>query len=325
MKKHIKINFVDFWETFNHQDNFILTVLRKHYEVELCDTPDYLFYSVFGYEHLNFQGVRIFYSGENLLPDFNLCDYGIGFGHLTFEDRYVRYPLYLNYTTDLTYAKMKHQLTQDDLARKRKFCNFVYSNKDAAPIRKEIKDVLNTYKTVDSGGRYDNNIGGPVLDKRAFQEDYMFSVAFENDSTSGYTTEKLLQAFAAKTIPIYWGDPGVKDYFNEDAFIYVSSRDELMDVLETVKALEQDEKRRLQMLEAPMWTEEQAKKHEDILTELERFLLNIFDQPYEDAFRRSREFKGRQYQEERQELFALRSTFIFKVIRKLLRIVLRKK
>lgn len=40
--------------------------------------------------------IRIFYPPpENLVPDFNICDYAIGFHYLDFEDHYFRFPLYL--------------------------------------------------------------------------------------------------------------------------------------------------------------------------------------------------------------------------------------
>merc|ERR1712014_409495 len=54
--------------------------------------------------------------------------------------------------------------------------------------------------------------GGPVKDKLAFLRGYRFNVAFENASHPGYCTEKLLHAFAAGCVPIYWGDPRVSRY-----------------------------------------------------------------------------------------------------------------
>ena len=78
-------------------------------------------------------------------------------------------------------------------------------------------DKLSTYKQVSSGGRFRNNIGGAVADKKAFQADHKFAIAFENTSYDGYCTEKLMEAFAAGTIPIYWGDPNVAKDFNPES------------------------------------------------------------------------------------------------------------
>ena len=47
MKKHIRIRFVDFWDDFVPENNIFYQLLSQHYEVELSDTPDYIFCSVF--------------------------------------------------------------------------------------------------------------------------------------------------------------------------------------------------------------------------------------------------------------------------------------
>lgn len=75
------------------------------------------------------------------------------------------------------------------------------------------------YKKVDSGGKYKNNIGKPVENKRDFQMTHKFVIAFENTSTRGYTTEKIIGAYAAGAVPIYWGDPDVAMTFNTKSFI----------------------------------------------------------------------------------------------------------
>lgn len=185
----------------------ILVLLQKHYEIILTPkNPDYVFYSCMGLEHLNYDGIRIFNTGENIRADFNFCDYGIGFDYMSFEDRYLRYPLYLHYET-MQKTKTKHlHITSEILHKKTRFCTFVVSNGKADKVRTQFFDFLNQYKHIASGGRYKNNIGEAVKDKYAFLESGKFNIAFENSSTNGYTTEKLFDAFASHTIPIYWGD-----------------------------------------------------------------------------------------------------------------------
>ena len=78
-KRTIKIQFVDFWDGFNKHDNEFVTVLKEKYEVNLSDNPDYLFYSGFGFQHLKYNCIRIFYTGECITPNFNECDYAISF------------------------------------------------------------------------------------------------------------------------------------------------------------------------------------------------------------------------------------------------------
>lgn len=203
----IRIHFCDFGD-MQGIAKAITALLQRHYTIILdSHSPQFLFYSVFGSEHIKYDCVRIFYTGENITPNFTICDYAIGFDHLHFLDRYLRYPLYLFYEADVQKAAKKHEsITQNTLKSKSRFCNFVVSNGNADPYREQVFYALNAYKKVDSGGRYLNNIGAPIRDKFAFQSECRFSLCFENSSTPGYLTEKLIQAAAAQTIPIYWGD-----------------------------------------------------------------------------------------------------------------------
>ena len=203
MKKPIRIKFVDFWDDFVPEQSLFYQLLSQKYEIELTDNPDYLFCSVFGDEHLRYDCVKIFYTGENQCPDFNLYDYAIGFERLTLGDRYFRLPIYYLYANDFAAMQAKHETVSLD--GKEHFCSFVYSNNNASPHREAFLNKLNEYQTVSSGGRYRNNVGGPVADKLQFQLTHKFSIAFENSSYPGYCTEKLVQSFAARTIPIYWG------------------------------------------------------------------------------------------------------------------------
>ena len=46
-----------------------------------------------------------------------------------------------------------------------------------------------------------------------------FTIAFENESSYFYTTEKLFHPFMAMSVPIYWGNPDVGSYFNVNSFV----------------------------------------------------------------------------------------------------------
>ena len=149
-------------ENFDPFNNFIINILRKRYDVELSDKPDYLFYSVNSRDYLNYNCVRIFYTAENLMPDFNICDYAIGFNYIGFGDRYMRYPLYLvddfnaykgdDYASDLKLALHKHENTEKQFSKKTDFCSFVYSNGDAAQCRQLIfKELSRIRKSIPAG------------------------------------------------------------------------------------------------------------------------------------------------------------------------------
>lgn len=296
----LKVKFVDYPEC--DVINITLNILKEEFgEVQLCDDPDFLFYSVFGHEHLKYNCVKIFWTGENIQPDFNICDYAIGFSDITYEDRYKRIPLYYFYLDDYAKAIKKHTISETEISRKTKFCNFVYSNGYASPEREQFFELLSTYKTVDSGGRFRNNIGKFVDDKYEFQKEYKFSIAFENSSMNGYTTEKILQAFSAGTIPIYWGNPKVVKDFNEKAFINCNNYSDFSEVLDLIKIIDNDEELFRKYIREQIGTDEQFP--EDALKAYREYVIEICKQKPSDAIRRSNVLRGARYQEEMKVAF----------------------
>lgn len=291
-KKTVKVKFVDFHKGFDVYQNDIYLCLKEKYDVILSDQPDYLVYSVFGLEHLNYDCIRIFYTGECYTPNFNECDYAIGFDRFEFEDRYIRIPIYRMNQYKNNFLKLfnRKPFTKEELDQKKGFCSFVYSNCFAQSARARMFDLLSKYKKVSSGGRYKNNIGGAIKDKDAFLGDYKFNIAFENASFKGYTTEKIVDAFAANTLPIYYGDPDVVNDFNEKAFINCNGFSSLEEAIEYVKKVDQDDELYLQMMnENPL----NQTYNEN---ELKDFLYHIFDQEYKLASRRTKSITSNDYE-----------------------------
>lgn len=280
--KKIKVNFVDFQSDLLKNNDF-LNVLRKSFDVEISDRPDYLFYGVFGNQHLKFKDcVRIFYTGECITPNFNECDYAIGFDRLKLGDRYLRMPLYALFQYRQSYESIlnKERVSKEELAAKSDFCSFVVSNGFAQEARVQFFRKLSEYKKVNSGGRYLNNIGGAVVDKLKFQMKHKFCICFENNSYSGYTTEKIVEAFASRTIPIYYGDPTVCEDFNEGAFVDANKFTSFDEVIERIIELDNDDTKYLSMINAPII------KNELSLSCLEQFLCHIINQDINEAKRR---------------------------------------
>lgn len=279
MKKKIKIDFVDFFRGFDKENNQFTQILRERYGVEISNTPDYTFFSTFGKHFLDYDCVKIYYTGECIVPDFNLCDYAMAFDHISFGDRYLRVPLY-----ELFQYKQRYQtLINGTIPAKSKtdFCGFVVSNDQGMKERLQMFKLLSAYKKVDSGGRYMNNIGGPVKDKLAFDQTHKFSLTFANCSHKGYTTEKIVEAFAAGAIPIYYGNPEIGQEFNTKAFVNIHDFASLEDAVKRVIEIDQDDELYKQMKAEPIITG--ARKDD---SELRAFLYSIFDQPLETARRR---------------------------------------
>lgn len=290
--KKIKVGFTDFWEGYVPEDSYFLSILRQHYDVEIFDTRDpiakreveYLFCGVFSHDFLDFDCIRILYTGENLIPDFNLYDYAIGFEKMEVGDRYFWDPLC--YTCIRHDPRLMHDIQANRQANHgrtgdKKFCAMVVSNGENADMfRTRFFHELSKYKTVDSGGRYLNNIGGNISDKISFLRNYRFSLAMENVSHKGYCTEKITESFAAGTVPIYWGDENVTQYFNKRAFVNCHDCESIEEVVGKVKEIDNDDGKYIAMLNEPVFSDYyHTPDQQDI--RFEKWFLSIFEREYQ--------------------------------------------
>ena len=73
--------------------------------------------------------------------------------------------------------------------------------------------------------------------------DWMYHVAIENVCRRDYFTEKLLDCFLTRTVPVYWGCPNVANYFDPDGIIHIPDDDRDEEVDEGVPALSKGGKR----------------------------------------------------------------------------------
>lgn len=118
--------------------------------------------------------------------------------------------------------------TQSPPAAGKKFCAFIVSN--AANIdRVTFFKKLSRYKRIDSFGKVLNNAklattpGEHYLNvlrsNHLLYKKYKFVISFENSYAQGYVTEKLVNALAGGSIPIYRGADDVGKYFNLNRII----------------------------------------------------------------------------------------------------------
>ncbi|MDR1652592.1 MAG: glycosyltransferase [Prevotellaceae bacterium] len=282
--KRIKIYFADFWGTYNKTNNFIINILKEKYEVELdAQNPEYLFCSYYGTQHWKYSNaVKIYWTGEMDTPDFNKYDYAISSAPLVFGDRYLRSPVFAT-ARNTFYTDFLNKDVAPNLA-KRKFCNFVYSNsRFAHPMRKIFFERLSQYKKVDAGGRFLNNMGGQYLeDKIAFLKEYKFTLAIENSSVDGYTTEKLMDPIRAVSMPIYWGNKLIANDFNTDSFVNVMDYNSIDEAVEEIIRLDNDDEAYLKKLSQKWMLDEQVI---DYKSKLSTFLENIIEKDFGNAKR----------------------------------------
>lgn len=274
-KKKIKINFSDFWGGFNRTDNYFYNLLKEKFDVEISNSPDYLFFSLFGNQHQELNCKKIFYTGENISPPLDYCDYSFSFDYLD-NPRNYRLPHYLLYPG---YYDLQNPKQIDKSLAKRKFCNFIVSNGNCDE-RNSFFTKLSKYKKVDSGGAFMNNIGGPVQDKRQFQSEYKFSIAFENNAYRpqhpGYTTEKIMEGMVVNTLPIYWGNPDIGREFNTKSFVNLYDFDSVDDVIDFIIELDKNDSKYIDMLSQPWFPNDNLIPDSNKLENIKKFLYKIF-------------------------------------------------
>lgn len=291
-KRRIEIAFADPGDA--PVFNGILEFVRDKYDIQITESrdADFVFHSA-GYNVLKYSGVRIFATGENVSPNFNISDYSICFDKLQFGDRHLWLPLIRLYRNSYPSLTQQRPPADEVLGQKSGFCSYVMSNtSDSADERTRIFHLLSEYKQVDSGGSWNNNVGGRVADKLEFQSKYKFVIAFENSSRAGYLTEKFADAAAANAVPIYWGDPEIGQLINPKAFINCHDFGSLEDVIKEVAAIDSDDQRYRAMLSEPWFVDGQ--EPECLRTDtIVRFLSQIFDQQPAQAMRRNTSRWGR--------------------------------
>ena len=141
-----------------------------------------------------------------------------------------------------------------------------------AKFRIDFFRKLSEYKKVDSGGKVENNIGYRVKDRFEFVKQYKFTLAFENTSYPGYTTEKIVQPVKAGSIPIYWGNPLVYLEFNPKSFINVMNFKSPEQAIEYIAKVDNDTDLYRQILEEPFFYGNRPNEYYD-----ENRILNFFD------------------------------------------------
>jgi alpha(1,3/1,4) fucosyltransferase len=245
----LKVNFGYFWPDFKKEDNYFTRVLSRKYKIEISENPDFYFFT-YPYngkrDYLKYKCHRIFLGWENQRADWNICDYVLDSDFYENNPRHKRWPIWALWHPE--------QLTQPKetgvLKGKNKFCCMVVSN-GKAKERIEFYNRLSNYKTVDSGGRFMNNIGAPVDDKMKFISDYKFVISFENSSSPGYTTEKLIEPMLVNSIPIYWGNPTVGKDFNTASFINIPDTNSFDNAIERIIELDSDDNKYMEIAAKP--------------------------------------------------------------------------
>jgi hypothetical protein len=80
-------------------------------------------------------------------------------------------------------------------------------------------------------GGVENFMNNKILgEKKEPLFDSQFHICIENSREKNYFTEKIMDCFVTKTIPIYWGCPNIVDFFDINGMFIVNSFEEIISV-----------------------------------------------------------------------------------------------
>ena len=119
-----------------------------------------------------------------------------------------------------------------DMHSKTKLCSIIMSDKQWNAGHRQRHSIYHHIKNDNIDG-YGKCCGNPIENKIDSLRDYMFSLAMENEAPpflfhaeTDYFSEKILDCFLTGTIPVYLGNPRIKNYFNKDGILLFSNHEE---------------------------------------------------------------------------------------------------
>jgi hypothetical protein len=254
----MKISFLDFWDGFEPDNNFLIHLIRSIKDnVVICEPnqADVIIFSCFGNANKNFNNIKkIFYTGENSRPNFKECDYSLTFDFDDYDGKNIRLPLWLmqiDFFNKKSYENPKFLIDIKTLIdneqnpyskiKKEDFC--VIINNHLRNRREEIVRCLikNKNKKVNGYGKIFNNWFYGEDTKLKILSKYKFNICFENSIQLGYYTEKLIHAKAAYTIPVYYSDDSMEIDFNKNCALNLFNFESVDALCEKILEIDADD------------------------------------------------------------------------------------
>jgi hypothetical protein len=280
-KRTIKVGFKFFWPSFNprHFIRWFFPFLADEFAFELAEEPQLYIASAWRPRPRPRPRRRtwreavagkaasapteerdvphLWWSGENLPVDMTEWDFALSHNIID-NPRHHRCPYWVPHLYGMGHTPEALLSRAPRVPPERAFCNFLYSNR--VKFREEFMQRLARYKRVEVGGESGASTGTSVAfddndftrhNKVAYLRQFDFTIAFENESSRGYATEKIIDPFLADSLPIYWGDPLIAETFNPDSFLDYGRFPDFESLLSRIEELVRDRHRYEEMLAQP--------------------------------------------------------------------------
>jgi hypothetical protein len=293
----LRVFFNNFWNGFIEKTDsmdctFFITLLEKVFEspIHISSSPNdatVLVESIFGkHSYLYHKKWRttFLFTGETHYynhPYVSAYDCVLGFEE-THDNRYVHCPLYLLFlqTNPSILEQIRNGITNvpPPPTVPPSHASIIISNSFHGHERTRFTQRLEEKMHVFYGGKYKNNIGGPVVghfNSPAMNDFYKrgkFAITMENSIGPYYITEKLVNGLRAGVIPVYWGTDRVSEFFNPRRFFHLKSTatdEDMSELIERMCNLTDEEY--LSIIREPIM----IRSMEDVITEISNSVKKI--------------------------------------------------
>lgn len=210
---------------------------------------------------------KILWSAEPCITDEE--NYDLILFSRTTDKNIVDYPFYIYYMHfyDDKYNILNRLIERPIITKiPDKFCCFIVSNGVCA-VRNNMFHLLNSYKKVESLGRYCNNMNFVLEHKwwteefRDYISNYKFIICFENNKDNEYcntySTEKIINPYMSRIIPIYWGTNHIHKVLSRNSMLYLEddSRESYQKIINEIIELDNDDDKYLEFVNRPAITD----------------------------------------------------------------------
>ena len=275
MKKQIRIKTI-MWRKFVDA-NFLFSrmpyITGEYNFIEDARAQYVMYYYAAKARDLTKGATRISIPLENKFPNMKTCDWALSvkYDDQINDKRHIRLPTYTRLGAGRNLIKGAKYNPEKILKQKTRFCAFIYWN-TAVKFRRDFFYKLSDYKRVDAPGRacnnmstisghaswdkihahvHSKNVHNAYREKINFLKQYKFCIAFANEASVGYTSEKIYHTMLANCIPIYWGNPLVHRDFNQKSFLNYHAHNSVDALIDNIIALDKNDDLYLKYLRQP--------------------------------------------------------------------------
>tara|TARA_R110001592_G_scaffold19932_6_gene81382 strand:+ start:500 stop:1378 length:879 start_codon:yes stop_codon:yes gene_type:complete len=271
----MRIRFENFWGGFPAYDNIITVALKMRHNVEIVSGAADMVVNQGPRSHKDDNAITISWFIESMNrigePDYNNCDYSFNSCNLD-DDRNYRIPFWatqINWNSTAvhdinrgpTYYVSAGKLDWREMTRRDRWCCSVASG--TLGKRAEFYPLISEKMAVIHGGDFLRNTkemlkkpgNSDYLEKIEFLSKFKSNLCFENDDRDGYVCEKILHAFYAGCLPIYWGPKNVGADFNKKAFIDIRDFESDEEAIRHIRDVLSDDSKLHEYLKQPVFSD----------------------------------------------------------------------